>query len=151
MTTKNRIFFERLTNEYNIIFDYTSQEGLKLNILNPTIIKSEHSLRIDQIDYIINNIIQYYLVTKKNQEIKFQRSHFLVETSFEKDHFIYTPLIGDDLKIERHHRGSLNPWISVLMYITVQTCYAIQYPTMQLRGYINDPEEAEFLALRHGI
>ena len=66
MTTKNRIFFERLTNEYDIKFDYTSQEGLKLNILNPTIIKSEHSLRIDQIDYIINNIIQYYLVTKKN-------------------------------------------------------------------------------------
>ena len=52
-----------------------------------------------------------------------------------------TPLIVELLKqIENSHRGSLNNWVGDLMQITVQTRYALQYLTMQLRGYMNAPE-----------
>ena len=37
------------------------------------------------------------------------------------------------------------------MYITVQTCYAIQYLTIQLSGYMNNPTELSFLSVFHGM
>ena len=40
------------------MFDYTIQEGAKLKLLSINIIQSEHSIRIDQTDHIIKNIIQ---------------------------------------------------------------------------------------------
>ena len=37
------------------------------------------------------------------------------------------------------------------MNISVQTCYDLQYLTMQSNEYINDPTEPACLALRHGM
>ena len=39
METQIRIFFERPTKKFDNIFDYTFQEGTKLNALNINIIK----------------------------------------------------------------------------------------------------------------
>ena len=87
MATHNRIFFEKLIQEYDTLFGYTPQEGPKINLLNITMIQSEHRISIDQTDHIINNIIQEYWGTKTNYEVKFQRSYFPVGTSFEKELF----------------------------------------------------------------
>ena len=62
-----------------------------------------------------------------------------------------TPLIGEDLKIEKSHEVSLNNWVGGLMYITIQTIYDFQYITMRLSGYIYAPTELAFLALKHGM
>ena len=70
--------------EFYTVFDYTLQEGPKLNILNITIIHGEHGISIDQIDHIINNIIQEYWVTKTKYEVKFQKSPFPSDTYLEK-------------------------------------------------------------------
>ena len=37
------------------------------------------------------------------------------------------------------------------MHIDVQTHHYLQYLTMILRGYMNDPTEPAFIALRHGM
>ena len=63
-----------------------------------------------------------------------------------------THLISEELKeIENSHGGSLNHWVDGLMYITVQTCYDLQYITMDPSGNINVPTEPDFLALVYGI
>ena len=63
-----------------------------------------------------------------------------------------TPLIGEELKqIENLHRGSLNHWIVGLMHITVQSFYGLQYPNINISGYMNVPEEPVLLAILHGI
>ena len=54
-------------------------------------------------------------------------------------------------QIENSHIGSLNNWVCGLMYITVQTCYGLQYLIMSLSGYMNAPIEPDFLSLRHGM
>ena len=58
METQNIIFFDRLTKEFDTLFDYTFQEGPKLKLLNVTIIKSEHVIIIDQTYHIIKNIVK---------------------------------------------------------------------------------------------
>ena len=37
------------------------------------------------------------------------------------------------------------------MNITVKTLYALKCLTMRLSGYMNDPTEPEFIALRHSM
>ena len=66
VATQIRICFEILIQEFDTIFDYTFQEGPKLNPLNIKIIQSENNISIDQTYHIIKNIIQEYWVTKKN-------------------------------------------------------------------------------------
>ena len=66
VATQIRICFEILIQEFDTIFDYTFQEGPKLNLLNINIIQSENNISIDQTYHIIKNIIQEYWVTKKN-------------------------------------------------------------------------------------
>ena len=46
---------------------------------------------------------------------------------------------------------SLNHWVGGLIHITVQTFYDIQYITIRLSVYMNDPIEPEFLAFGHGM
>ena len=58
METENRICFERPTQEFDTLFDYTLQEGSKLKILNINIIQSKYVISIDQIDHIMKNIIK---------------------------------------------------------------------------------------------
>ena len=60
MATQNRVCFERLTQEFDTLFDYTSREVSKLNLLNVSIIHSKYDISIDQIGHIINNIVQEY-------------------------------------------------------------------------------------------
>ena len=63
-----------------------------------------------------------------------------------------TTLVGGELKkIVNSQRFSLNLWFSVLMNITVQTCYCFQYITIKLGGYMNSPTEPYFLSLRQGL
>ena len=89
---------------------------------------------------------------KKKYDVKFQKSPFPVEKSFEYILFITTPLIGEELKkIEKLHGRSLNHWVGGLINITVQTCYDLQYPTKCLSFHINAPAEPALLALRYGI
>ena len=71
MSTQNMICFERLTQEFDTLFDYTLQEGPKLNILNINIIQSGYVISIDQIDHITKNIIQEYWGTKRKYGMKF--------------------------------------------------------------------------------
>ena len=58
MEKHNIIFFERLTKEFDTLFYYTFQLGIKIYLLNISIIQSEHGISIDQTDNSINNIIQ---------------------------------------------------------------------------------------------
>ena len=54
-------------------------------------------------------------------------------------------------KIEKSHGGSLNHCVDGLINITFQTRYDLQYLTMHLSGYMNEPIEPDFLALKHGM
>ena len=58
MATRDIICFKRLTKAFDTLFFYIYQQGPKLNLLNTTIIKSEHGISIDQTYHIIKNIIQ---------------------------------------------------------------------------------------------
>ena len=152
METEHRICFKRLTQQFNTIFYYTFQEGSKLKLLNIDMIQSKYGISIDQTDHIMKDIIQEYWGTKIKDEVKFQKSTFPTDTSFEQTLFMSTPLIVSELKqIEKTHGGSLNHWFGGLMNITVQTCYDLQYLTIQLSGYMNASTEPAFLALKHGM
>ena len=100
----------------------------------------------------MKNIIQQYWGIKTKYEVKFQKSPFPTDTSFEKTLFMATPLIVAKLKkIEKSHGRSLNHWVGGLMHITVQNCYDLQYLTIHLSGYMNAPTETVFLALKNGM
>ena len=89
---------------------------------------------------------------KDKYEVRFQKSTFLVDTSFEKTLFMATPIIVEEMtQIENSHGGSLNHWVGGLMRITVQTFYVLQYLTMHLSLYMNSPTEPAFVALVHGM
>ena len=45
----------------------------------------------------------------------------------------------------------LNHWVGGIIHNTVQNCYAFQYITMCLSGYINSPTVPDFLDLKHGM
>ena len=63
-----------------------------------------------------------------------------------------TSLIGEQLEnFEKSHGGSLNHRVGGLMHITVQTRYDLEYLTMRLSGYMNEPTEPDFLAIKHGM
>ena len=53
-----------------------------------------------------------------------------------------TPIIIDDLKtIEKSYGGSLNNWVVGIMHIHFKKVYNLQYLTMCVSGYMNDPIE----------
>ena len=52
MATENIISFERLTQEFDTLFEYTFQEESKLKLPNINIIQCKHVIIIDQTDYI---------------------------------------------------------------------------------------------------
>ena len=88
----------------------------------------------------MKKIIQEYWGKKTKDEVKFQKSTFPVDTSFENTLFMDTTIIGEETKqIYKSHGGSLNHWVGGLMHTIVQTCYDLQYFTMQLSGYMNSP------------
>ena len=93
MATQNRMFLERLAQEFDTLFEYTFQDVPKLNLLNINIIQSKYGISIDQTYHIMKNIIQGYWGTKTKYEVKFQKSPFPVDTSFEKTLFVATYLI----------------------------------------------------------
>ena len=94
MATENKICFEILVQEFDTLFDYTLQEGSKLKLLDINIVQGKYGISIDQTDHIMINIIKYYWGTKTEYEVKFQKSPFPTDTSFEKTLFVATPLIG---------------------------------------------------------
>ena len=120
MTAQNIICVERLTKEFDTLFDYTFQIRPKLKLLNINIIQNEHYISIDQTYHITKNIIQEYCGTKTKEEGKFKKHPFPVDTSSENDIFIGTPLIVDNKKIEKKHGGSINQSVGGLIHITVQ-------------------------------
>ena len=65
------IFFVRLFQEFNTLFDYTSPEGPKIKPLNIDIFQNKYGISIDQIDHTMENIIQEYWGTKTKYEVKF--------------------------------------------------------------------------------
>ena len=67
MATKNIICFEKLTKEFDILFDYTFQEGSKLKLLKIKIIQSKYGVIIDQKYHIMIKVIQEYWGTKKRR------------------------------------------------------------------------------------
>ena len=113
--------------EFDILFDYTFQEGPKLKLFKVNIIQIGHGISIDMTDDIIKNIIHNYWVTNTKDEIKFQKSPFTVGTYFEKVLFVVTPITGEQLtQIENSHGGSLNHWVGGFMYINDQNHYDFQ-------------------------
>ena len=58
MATQHRICFERLTQEFDILFDYTLKEGSNIKLLDINNIQNIYGIRIYQKDHIIKNIIQ---------------------------------------------------------------------------------------------
>ena len=70
--------------------------------------------------------IQEYWGTKTKDEIKFQQSPFLLDTSFEIKLFMATTLIEPELeKPDKSHGGSLNHLVGGLIHTTVKTLYNI--------------------------
>ena len=79
--------------EFNILFDYTFQEGTKRKYLSINRIQSEYRISIDYID----NITKKYsgiLGNKDKRRSKVSAITFTVDTSFENTLFMDTPLIG---------------------------------------------------------
>ena len=101
MAIENRIRLKTRTKKFETLFDYTFQEGQKLNLLNINIIQSKYGISIDQTDLSIKNIIQEYWVTKTKDEVRYWQSPVTVYTSFENTLFTYTPLIGEEMKNEK--------------------------------------------------
>ena len=60
MTTHHKVFFGRLNQYFDTLFDYSFHEVAKLKLLNITIIQSKYDIGIDQTDHIIQKIIQEY-------------------------------------------------------------------------------------------
>ena len=58
MAKENIIYFERLTQEFDTIFDHNFQEVSKLKLVNIKMIQSKYGISIDQTDHIIRNIIE---------------------------------------------------------------------------------------------
>ena len=60
MAKENIICFERITQEFYTLFDYTFQEGSKIKLLNINTIQGKYGISIDQTDHIMkisfNNI-----------------------------------------------------------------------------------------------
>ena len=54
-------------------------------------------------------------------------------------------------QLDKSHGGSLNHLVGVLMQITFQTCYSLQYIIMRLSGYMNALTVPAFLALKYGM
>ena len=75
LATDNIFWFERLTQEFDTLFDYTLQEGSELKLLNITIIQSKYGISIDQIDDIMKNIIQEYWEQKQKNRSNFSNLH----------------------------------------------------------------------------
>ena len=80
MTTQHKVFFERLAQYFDTLFDYSFQEVAKLKLLNITIIQSKYGIGIDQKDHIIQKIIQEYLGTNTKEKINFHKSSFSKHT-----------------------------------------------------------------------
>ena len=100
----------------------------------------------------MKNIIQEYWRTKTKDEVKFQKSPFLLDKSFENKLFMDTPpIIGENMKNEKPRGGSLNHWVGGLMHITFQTCYDLQYIIMRISGYIIAPTEPDSISLNDGM
>ena len=150
MATENIICFERLTQEFDTLFDYNFQEGSKLKLLNINIIQRKYMASV-LTKHITSWKISFKNIGKKKDEVKFQQYQFPIDTSFEQTLFMAKPIIGEDLKNWEKHGASLNHWVVGLMHITVQTRYDIQYITMQLSGYMNVPAELAFPPLKHGM
>ena len=69
------IFFERLTQEFYTLFEYTFQEGSEIKLLNINIIQSKYGISINQTDHIIKKYHSRILGNKK-QDIKLSlRNH----------------------------------------------------------------------------
>ena len=58
MATQHMICFEILSQYFDNLFDYTFQEGDRVNLLNINIIQNKSDIIIDQTSHIIKNIIQ---------------------------------------------------------------------------------------------
>ena len=80
MAIQHRVCFERLTQEFDILFYYNFQEGVKLKLLYLSIIQIKYGIGSDQKYYIIKNIIQEYWQTNTKEEIKSQKSPFPIDT-----------------------------------------------------------------------
>ena len=65
MAPENIMLFERLTQEFDTLFDYTSQEASKLKLFNINIVKIKYGIIIEQTYHIMKNIIQQYWGKKK--------------------------------------------------------------------------------------
>ena len=62
---QRKVFFVRLTQEFNTILDYNFQEGSDIKLLNIDIIQIKYGINIDQIYHIMKKIIQEYLEKDK--------------------------------------------------------------------------------------
>ena len=57
LETQNRVCFERLMQEFDTLFDYTSPKVPTLKLLNISIIQRKYGIIIDQIYHTMKNII----------------------------------------------------------------------------------------------
>ena len=76
MATHHSIRFERLTQDFDNVLDYTFQECAKLKLFNITIIYIKYIIIIDQTHHIIKNIIQEYLATTTKRKSNFRNHPF---------------------------------------------------------------------------
>ena len=79
---------------FDTIFDYTSQEGSKLKLLNINILQGKYGISIDQTYHIMKMSFNNKWGTKTKDGVKFRQSPFPVDTSFEHKIFMDKPLIG---------------------------------------------------------
>ena len=68
MTTDNRICFERLTQKFDTLFDYSFEEVSKLKLLNINMIKMKYGISIEQKDHIIK--ISFKNIVEQKQKMK---------------------------------------------------------------------------------
>ena len=69
MSTENRLCFEILTQEFDTMFEYTSQTGLKLKLFNIKIIQSKYDISFDQTDHIMKKLFKNIGKKKKRGKI----------------------------------------------------------------------------------
>jgi hypothetical protein len=145
LLTPYRETYLGLRQHFQKYFEVTSSEGEKLRYLNLRIVFSKDGISIDQTDYIICHVMEYFGDTTS---VPFESGPFPTDSKFELELFHSLPLSPDEKKIyEDHHNGSLSHWIGAFTHAVVFTRPDIAYATMRLSGYMAAPSAASYEAL----
>jgi len=146
--SSNRQTFLSLCKKLTQYFEVTTTEGPVLRYLNMRIVVSPAGISLDQTDYILRHVQEYFRDT--DVEVPDVDGPFPTDTKFEVELFQSPPLMPEQKEeFAKRHNGSLAHHTGVFMHAVVLSHPDIAYAIMHLAGYMAIPTEAAYKALHH--